>query len=105
MAVASSSDLSDASEQGTIMAIKYLDGNWYGSGSIGPTPPTSAPTEQTNMYSQQGYYSSSYYSFAGVAALVIGAMAVALRKNYRRPKIIISDTVTNEPQRPVTLLS
>jgi hypothetical protein len=134
MSVASSSDLSTASGKGTIMAIQYLDGTWYGSGTIGPSSSpaqsdatdaasssasssSSSSSSSSNQYSSGSsstmngysyYHSNSYYrySFVGVAALVMGAAAVLLRKTVfrRRPKIVIAGAVTDEPQPPSTLL-
>jgi hypothetical protein len=132
MSVASTSDLATASSKGTIMAIQYLDGTWYGSGTIGPTPSpaqseatdeayssASSSSSSSSSYSSGSssaktmngysyYHSNSYYrySFVGAAALVTGAVAVLLRKTVfrRRPKIVIAGAVTDEPQPPSTLL-
>lgn len=97
MEVASSSDLATASKQGTIMAILYTDGTWYGSGTIGSNG------EESYASSSSSY--STSYSSVGAAAVLLGAMALGLRKAFggRRRRIAIDGGEGRNS--PSTLLS
>lgn len=75
MEVASSSDLASASQQGTILSIRYTDGTYYGSGSADDE-------SQTNYYTSTwsaGGESSAVATGFGVVVLLFGVLLVARR--------------------------
>jgi hypothetical protein len=89
LSVASASDLAAASTQGTIMAIKYLDGTWYGSGSIGPSPsPADASSEVSSTASSSSYSaaasssSSSYSSSSSSSSSTMGGYTYYHSNSY-----------------------
>lgn len=97
MEVASSSDLKTATKQGTILAVKYLDGVIYGSGYVGDVASSDGGSSKSSgsSYSSYSAYHSNSYASVGVGAIV-GLMAAVFGIGKLRRRLIAREPTLNE---------